>query len=210
MGDLATTAYFGNNFVPRRKPVLRTTLVAALLPLCWLAMQIVHEAGHVVAGWATGGTVTAVVLHPLAISRTDVSPNPSPLAVVWAGPLVGVIAPVIVWLIAAALRLPSAYLWRFFAGFCLIANGVYLGSAVVQPVGDAADLLRHGSRLWTLAAFGLVTVPAGFSLWNGLGPSFGFGKEPRTVLERHVWGTCILLGVVIAAELAWSGLMNFR
>jgi len=66
----------------RRGTAGRTILLAALIPLCWLAMQIIHEAGHVLAAWVTGGTVTAVVLHPLAISRTDVAPNPSPLTVV--------------------------------------------------------------------------------------------------------------------------------
>lgn len=183
-------------------------LVTALPPLCWLAMQIVHEAGHVLAAWATGGTVTAVVLHPLAISRTDVSPNPSPLIVVWGGPLAGVIVPILAWLAVARLRWPSAYLWRFFAGFCLIANGVYIGSGVVEPVGDTADLVRLGVPSWMLAVFGLVTVPPGFLLWNGLGPSFGFGKDGRLVPGRHVWGTTLVLAGVVAAELVWSRWLN--
>ncbi|MGC1273326.1 MAG: M50 family metallopeptidase [Planctomycetaceae bacterium] len=196
--------------MPRREHVLRTLLVAALLPLCWLTMQVVHEAGHVLAAWMTGGTVTAVVLHPLAISRTDVSPNPHPLPVVWAGPLVGVIAPAAIWLVVAALRQPSTFLWQFFAGFCLIANGVYIGSGVVEPVGDAAELVDHGTSAWTLAAFGLVTIPAGFVLWNGLGPSFGFGKEPRPVSKRNAWFTATLLAIVVVAELVWFSLMGVR
>src|SRR5208337_624939 len=65
-------------------------LIGTFLPLCWMAMMAVHELGHVVAAVATGGKVEKVVLHPLMISRTDVSPNPSPLIVVWAGPIVGV------------------------------------------------------------------------------------------------------------------------
>ncbi len=183
-------------------------LVTALPLLCWLAMQIVHEAGHVLAAWATGGTVTAVVLHPLAISRTDVSPNPSPLIVVWGGPLAGVIVPILAWLAVARFRWPSAYLWRFFAGFCLITNGVYIGSGVVEPVGDTADLVRLGVPSWMLAVFGLVTVPPGFLLWNGLGPSFGFGKDGRLVPGRHVWGTTLVLAGVVAAELVWSRWLN--
>lgn len=190
----------------RNESVRRMFLVAALLPLCWLAMQIIHEAGHVLAAWTTGGTVTAVVLHPLAISRTDVLPNPHPLAVVWAGPVFGVITPTAIWIVAAALRWPSAYLWRFFAGFCLIANGIYIGSGLVEPVGDAADLVRLGSPVWALAAFGLVTVPAGFTLWNGLGPSFGMGTEPRPVSKWHVCLTATLLAIVVVAELAGSHL----
>ena len=51
-------------------------------------MEAVHELGHVLAAWATGGLVTDVVLHPLTISRTDVRPNPRPLAVAWGGAVV--------------------------------------------------------------------------------------------------------------------------
>ncbi|HEX6983907.1 MAG TPA: hypothetical protein VF170_00960 [Planctomycetaceae bacterium] len=188
----------------------RTLLVASLIPLCWLAMQVVHEAGHVLAAWATGGTVTAVVLHPLAISRTDVASSTSPLAVVWGGPAFGVLAPVAAWLAASALRQPSAYLWRFFAGFCLVANGAYIGSGAAVPVGDAAELLRLGTPAWTLAAFGLVTLPAGLALWNGQGPAFGFGKDARPVSARQTWTTLALLAAIVAAELAWSGLTGFR
>ena len=65
-------------------------LIVSMLALSWLMMQAVHEFGHVVAAWATGGAVTKVVLHPSALSRTDVEPNPQPLAVAWGGPLIGI------------------------------------------------------------------------------------------------------------------------
>lgn len=56
-------------------------LIATLLPLCWLSMMAVHEGGHFLCARLTNGQVTSVVLHPLAISRTDVMPNPRPLIV---------------------------------------------------------------------------------------------------------------------------------
>jgi hypothetical protein len=71
----------------------RLAVAAAALLVAWFAMQAVHECGHVLAAWLTGGTVQRVVLHPLSISRTDVSPNPHPLAVAWAGPIFGAAAP---------------------------------------------------------------------------------------------------------------------
>jgi hypothetical protein len=55
----------------------------------WLGMQLVHELGHVMAAYATGGSVERVVLHPLELSRTDLARNPRPLAVASAGPLGG-------------------------------------------------------------------------------------------------------------------------
>lgn len=81
-------------------------LIASFVAFSWLVMQTVHELGHVLGARTTGGTVTKVVLHPLALSRTDVSPNPRPLLVVWAGPIVGAVLPLIAFLVAAVLRSP--------------------------------------------------------------------------------------------------------
>ncbi len=95
----------------------------SLLLGCWLAMMGVHELGHVSGGLVTGGEITRVVLHPLAISRTDLAANPYPAVVVWAGPLGGVLFPLGLYLAANGLRWSLASLVQFFAGFCLIANG---------------------------------------------------------------------------------------
>ena len=129
------------------KRLHQCVLIGSFLPLCWLGMMAVHELGHVAACWATGGTVTRVVLHPLAISRTDVAPNPRPLVVVWAGPLVGVIIPLLTWGAQFSLRVPGDYLARFFAGFCCIANGAYIGVGSFDGIGDAGEMLRHGSPI---------------------------------------------------------------
>ena len=82
-------------------------LIATFIPFCWLAFMAVHELGHVVAANLTGGTVTKIVVHPLAISRTDVSPNLNPLAVVWTGPILGVLLPLSVSY--THLTLPTIY-----------------------------------------------------------------------------------------------------
>jgi hypothetical protein len=185
-------------------------LAIALLPLCWLAMQVVHEAGHVIAAWMTGGRVMAVVLHPLAISRTDVSPNPRPLIVVWGGPVIGSLLPLGWWALTSVRRSSSAYLWRFFAGFCLVANGAYLGSGLIDPIGDANDILRHGGDVWQLAAFAIVAVIAGFALWHRQGPHFGLGPEGKAVPLRHV--TLTWAGLIVAAvgEIVWTYLTGFE
>jgi hypothetical protein len=82
-------------------------LLASFPSFSWLAMQVVHEAGHVLGAAVSGGTVHQVVLHPSTLSRTDVFPNPHPLVVVWAGPVVGAMLPLGICLIAAALRSPG-------------------------------------------------------------------------------------------------------
>src|SRR5947209_12533057 len=125
--------------------IRQVVMVGSFLPFCWLAMMAVHELGHILAAALTGGTVKHVVLHPLAISRTDVEPNPHPLAVDWAGPLFGVAAPLVIWAMAAARRLRLAFMPRFFAGFCLIANGAYVAAGSFAKIGDAGVMLRYGS-----------------------------------------------------------------
>src|SRR6185369_4756478 len=102
-------------------------LIVTFIGFSWLAMQIAHEAGHVLFARLTGAEVTKVALHPLILSRTDLGENPHPLAVVWGGPLLGCILPLLLFALAAAFRFPGVYLFRFFAGFCLVANGVYIG-----------------------------------------------------------------------------------
>jgi hypothetical protein len=163
--------------------------------IAWLLMQAVHEAGHVLAAWLTGGTVERMILHPLAISRTDVQPNPQPLLVAWSGPVFGVLAPLGAWAMALAARFRQAWLLQFFAGFCLIANGLYLGVGSFGSIGDAGDIVRHGSPDWALWVFGLLAAPAGLWLWNGLGPHFGLGPRAEEISGRLVLaGLAVLSG----------------
>jgi hypothetical protein len=182
----------------------RLLLVVLTLACSWLGMQWVHEAGHVLAALATGGVVERVALHPLSISRTDVSVNPRPLLVAWAGPLFGFLAPLVAWQVARAIRARSAYLVRFFAGFCGVANGAYLGLGSFQRVGDCGDLLNHGAAIWHLWLFGAGSAAAGVMLWNGLGPNFGFGPRAVGISAPHCLVLAALLSALAAAG-AWLG-----
>jgi hypothetical protein len=182
-----------NRFVQLRSSRLpQAILIVSTLVGSWLAMQDVHELGHVLGAGATGGRVARVVLDPRTISRTDLAENPSPLAVVWTGPIGGVVMPLALWGLASVCRFRGAFVLRFFAGFCLIANGLYIGCGSFDRVGDCGDMLRHGSPIWTLWLFGIVTVPAGFGLWNGLGPAFGLGTARGKVDEVVAIGTFVV------------------
>jgi hypothetical protein len=180
-------------------------LIATFLPLCWLAMMAVHELGHVMGAIATGGKVERVVLHPLTISRTDVAPNPRPLAVAWAGPVFGVVAPLVLLIFFRAVKLPLAYFVQFFAGFCLIANGAYIGLGSLARIGDAGDMLRHGSPMWVLWLFGAAAMPTGLYLWNGLGVHFGLGAAAGKVDPRAAYTSSALLLLTVVLELTFSG-----
>jgi hypothetical protein len=182
-------------------------LIGTFLGFCWLAMQAVHELGHVLGAVASGGTVAKVVLYPTTISRTDVFPNPHPLIEVWAGAVLGSVLPLLAFLVARGFRCPGLYLFRFFAGFCLIANGVYLGGGAIQSLtsqgfADGGELLMHGASPWHLILFGLATVPVGLFLWNGQGTHFGLGEAQGHVSRSATVASLCLFVAIVAVELA--------
>ena len=179
-------------------------LLASLLALSWFWMQAVHELGHVLGAWVTGGIVDQVVLHPLTISRTDVGRNPQPLVVAWSGPFVGVLLPLAIWGLLAAARGKLSWLARFFAGFCCLVNGLYLGVGSLDRVGDAGDIMHYGSPIWTLWLFGLLVAPLGLALWNGLEAKFGWGRPNESVSWRLAAGTMFVLVATITIEVCWT------
>jgi hypothetical protein len=176
-------------------------LIVTFIGFSWLAMQVVHEAGHVLVARLTGAEVTKVALHPLIMSRTDVAENPHPLAEVWGGPLIGSLLPLMLFGLATAFRLPGVYLLRFFAGFCLISNGVYIG--IGHILADGADpwvMMENGSPRWLLVLFGAVTFPLGLYLWHRQGPHFGLGGAKGKVDTRAAFISAGLFLALTGAE----------
>lgn len=178
----------------------RAVLIVTTLLASWLGMQAVHEIGHVVGAVVSGGKVQRVVLHPLTISRTDLSHNPHPLLTVWFGPACGCLIPIGLW--GLSRRRSVEFLLKFFAGFCLLANGLYIGVGSFDRVGDCGDMLKQGSPIWTLWLFGFLTVPTGLWLWHGLGPNFGLGTDSREIEQ-----SLVVVCVVAASILILTGLI---
>ena len=147
----------------------QTGIRVVFLYACWLAMMAVHEAGHVLHAWLSGGHVTRVVLPLLGFSRTDVTPNPHPVFVAWGGAIWGNLIPLVLFAVAIASRFRFARWVEFFAGFCLVANGAYLAAGSFGGVGDAGDLMRHGTPQWLLIATGTLSLIGGLFLWHRLG-----------------------------------------
>jgi hypothetical protein len=177
-------------------------LIVATLGASWLGMQAIHELGHMIGAWVSQGSIERVVLHPLTISRTDLRHNPHPLLVVWAGPILGCVFPLLFWQVACWWKWSSSFLLRFFAGFCLLANGLYIGVGSFDRVGDCGEMLRHGSSLWELWLFGALTAPTGLWLWHSQGSYFGWGPESGEVDPRAV-----RVSVIAAMGLVMMGLL---
>jgi hypothetical protein len=183
----------------------RVPLILLMVAISWLAMMAVHELGHVLHAMMSDGQVERVVLHPLAISRTDVSPNPHPLFVAWGGAIWGTLIPLVLLAIVRVVARKYTYLAAFFAGFCCLANGLYLAAGSIGGVGDAGDLQRHGAAPWQLWLFGVPTSILGLWLWNGLGPQFGFGPANGRVDSRVAVGLGMALALIVLLELLLSG-----
>jgi len=190
---------------PNQHRIGQVWLIVSTLACSWLAMQAVHELGHVLHTWSSGGRVVRVVLHPLVISRTDVDPNPHPQFVAWGGPIWGSIIPLALFAVVRGAGWSRSWLARFFAGFCLIANGAYLLGGSIFPVGDAEVLLRAGAPRASLAVFGIVGLASGLMLWNTLGPHFGFGKRVEPVDVKAAWWVAAAAAAIAAAECLLDG-----
>jgi hypothetical protein len=178
-------------------------LIASFIAFSWLSFMVVHEFGHVLAAWFSGGSVARVVLHPLQISWTAFARNPQPQLVAWGGPVLGSLLPLGCLAAARALRSPGLYLFQFFAGFCLIANGLYLFFDAFERGGDGGTLLRHGASQWQLILFAVLTAPVGFRLWHGLGRHFGLGAAHGRVSRAAAITSASLLAFLVAMELAF-------
>ena len=177
------------------------TLVVCVIALSWLWMMIVHECGHVIGAWLSGGQITRVHLPPFGFSRTDLGHNPRPLFVAWAGPMIGSIIPLIAMSVATIARLRRRYAIRFFAGVCLIANGAYIAIGSIDLVGDAGDLIDYGAASWQLWLFGAVACSLGLMMWRGVGRHFGLGKGRGRVHRSDAVAALVLLLLTVALEL---------
>lgn len=162
----------------RRLTLQRILLVVPLVYACWLLMMAVHELGHVLHARLSGGRVVAVHFGLLEFSRTELAYDPHPQFVAWGGPVWGSLIPLAAYGRAVALHLRVRRLLCFFAGFCLIANGAYIGLGWIDAAGDAGTLLRNGASVWVMATGGLSAVALGLYVWHSLGPRFGLASEP--------------------------------
>jgi hypothetical protein len=107
---------------PLFSQALRAILVTAYLYACWLGMMAVHELGHVLHAWISGGVVSAVRVPLLGFSITVLSSNPHAHFVAWGGAICGCILPVAAWSMWRMGRWVGLRALQFFAGFCLLAS----------------------------------------------------------------------------------------
>jgi hypothetical protein len=164
--------------------VFRYILIALVLYASWLALMGIHECGHVLHAWLSGGHVLSVHFGLFEFSRTEMSIDPHPQFVAWGGPIWGCLIPLLLYAVAVAMRLRFRRWLGIFAGLCLIVNGGYIGIGWIDQAGDAGTLLRHGASAWVMATTGLMAMAAGLLLWHLLGASLG---RPSSRLSQAVF-----------------------
>lgn len=134
--------------------------------LGWWPMMAVHEFGHVVGCMFSGAKVEQVILWPWTISQTIRSESQAPLIDTWFGPVLGGVIPALAYLLVSNKQFLGRDFLGFFAGFCLIANGAYIGTGWMDHAGDAGDLIRLGCPLYILIIFGIISCGCGLLIWN--------------------------------------------
>jgi hypothetical protein len=121
-------------------------------------MTFTHEMGHILCGWACGGTLTSADLRPWQMPYSFFEPDPLPLATIWGGPILGVVIPVII-----AFLVRRSWMW-FVAYFCVLANGTYIAVAWFSgdKYLDTTKLLEHGAHPMSIGLYSILTIGFGY------------------------------------------------
>lgn len=141
-------------------------LLAADAGWLWVLMLLTHEVGHGAVALLTGGEVISVELRPGVPGHTLVNPNPQPDGVIWGGFLSGCLLPLGAWAAARAIHPAAAGDLRLLAGFCLLANGVYLAAGGSESLTDPGVLLSLGWSWPVLLAIGVLLAGPGYGLFR--------------------------------------------
>ena len=121
-------------------------------------MTFTHEMGHIIGGACCGASLKSADLLPWHLPYSIFEPDPFPLVTLWAGLIIGVVAPV-----GLAIIVQRDWMW-FIANFCLLANGTYIATAWFSGDRylDTPKMLEHGASPITIAVYCLLTIRFGY------------------------------------------------
>ncbi len=124
--------------------------------------MFLHEMGHVLAGWASGGDFRYIDVYPFHFSTTILQPNPHPGLVIWSGLLMGWLLPLLtipVWKLQWAAIGPTLKCW---SAYCWLAFGAYLALAAGESLSDTGQLRTEGWPLALLISVGTTLAIIGY------------------------------------------------
>ncbi|MHC4455976.1 MAG: zinc metalloprotease [Planctomycetota bacterium] len=175
--------------INRKKELLKSTfLVLGAFAFAYNASSTLHELGHAIAYWITGGTVRYIIIHPFSWSycmpsSASAYPNFTTWGGVVFGTLMGLLLVIIVW----RWRGPYVILAFMTGTVACLHNGFYLiFSCLAKSKGDATSLLLGGTPkvvviMVGLLMFGIGIVLAGMCM-HLIGIRSGDGVKSRILV----------------------------
>lgn len=144
--------------------IRRVLLLSGAFSFAYPLSTFLHEAGHVVAAWVTGGVVREFVIHPFSSSYVEIEPDPAPLATHAAGVLLGPALALLAALLCPR-RAPSpvSLLVGLTAACAFAASGIYVVVGTVLDKGDPATLMHLGWPATWLVGGGAVGLCVGLA-----------------------------------------------
>jgi hypothetical protein len=130
------------------------------------ASKVLHELGHVIAYWTTGGTVEYIIIHPLSWSHCiPGSVSEYPNFTIWGGVVFGTIIGLMLVALVWRWRGPYVMLSFMTGVVACLHNGFYLiFSCLAESRGDAMSLIYGGTSKAVVIAAGLLIFGIGLIL----------------------------------------------
>jgi hypothetical protein len=185
-----------------RSALIATALLFGSFAFAYNVVVVLHEIGHVVGAWLTGGQTHSLVVHPFSTSSVEVNPDPRPLVT----HIAGILAPPLVGLaLFRGLRpflSPALLPLLLVPSIAWASSGLYLLVGAALQAGDALVLMQQGVPRTLLFAAGVACVPVSAHLAQRLFPLLGLDRGSPPARRVVVLGGGV--GTYLLAIVAWQ------
>lgn len=142
--------------------VKRGLLLLGSFAIAYNASEFLHELGHAIAAWMTGGWVSTIVVHPFNWSYCQAF-SPKHLFFTAAGSVFSSVAGVLIFLSLIRWPTPRLLPLLLIGPITLINNGDYLLiDLIVQSDGDACRLVALGISPFVIVPGAVLLLLSGF------------------------------------------------
>ncbi len=166
----------------------------------WILGIVLHELGHAVAMWLTGGIVDRITITPFSWSYTYYGSTPKyPQFTTWSGTLLGSLFGAIILLISSKKATPYVVPFLFMGVSPMLnGGGYYVIDPFISKRGDPTSLVRSGVPMYIVLGVGILLLALGAYLvvryihWSGI-------EQQDSLQERLIiFGSGILPYFVLA------------
>ena len=144
-----------------------------------LAQRAVHELGHAIGTWVTGGEVYRIILHPFLEGRCEHSTTSFPMITTLAGVGFSILVGSVAILLSRRYHHPMLAPLVMMGIAAFFSSGFYYIVGVIIPFGDPGYLTNAlGASSILVLLFGISMVGLGIvAATPALGPVFGMGSH---------------------------------